>query len=103
MNYIVYYDVEKLLSDVGVTDPIEIKGASFGSVQTTSSENDGTITFQLEVSNDGTNWIPLLNGDGAELEGNVTTLISIVSRTKYLRCRFVSGEGILKFNYIGGN
>ena len=103
--WIPYYEYTEILSEAGNTASFDIKGANYGSMQITTSENTGTIVIRIEASNDGTNWADITGTNTAytEMAGNKTNIISMESRAKYIRGVFVSGTGKIKFVYVGGN
>jgi hypothetical protein len=104
-----YYEFSETLDDsLNGTESWEVKGANFGSMQFIASANTGTCVVRVEASNDGTNWINITADDSINtvLVGNVSKMVSLEGRTKYIRGYFVSMSAAgakIKFIYIGGN
>lgn len=91
-----------ILSAAGYTDVVDVFGAKNHSVQITTTLNAGTIAVNWYGSIDGTNFIALESAN-VDMSGNTSAILKFQNvKLRYIKCRFVSGTGKVKFNYLGG-
>lgn len=72
--------------------PVEVSGKEVQSVQVTGTFGSGG-TVVLQGSNDGTNYVTLLDEDGSAISLTGAGLVGVRSRAKFVRPSVTAGDG----------